>query len=87
MIKLLLKFIITIISIFALLLTIGFSADTGTGLEIAGKIILILSLFALFQYVVWRSEMTSASKNTKRWLIGTIIVITILLALLGLSQV
>ncbi len=86
MIKLLLKYVITIISIFVFLLTIGFSADTGTELEIAGKIIVIIFLFSLFQYVVWRSELTYASKTTKRWLIGAVIAITLLMSLLCFIQ-
>ena len=88
MIKLFLKFIITIMSFFPLMLTIAFSADTGTGLEIAGKIIVALFLFALFQYAVWHSEINSVliGTSTKRWLIGVIIIFLVLFFLLGFFQ-
>lgn len=41
------------------MLAIGFSFDSGTGLEIAGRIIMALAFFALFVSALWRNEISS----------------------------
>lgn len=70
-----------------MLVSIVFAFDTGTDIEIAGKILAIIFVFALLQYVLWRTEMTSksTSASTKRWFIGFIILIPIFLVLLGIG--
>lgn len=47
-VRIVFKLVITVISCIFLMLAIGFSFDSGTGIEIAGRIIVALAFFALF---------------------------------------
>lgn len=58
-VRIVFKLVITVISCIFLMLAIGFSFDSGTGIEIAGRIIVALAFFALFVSALWRNEISS----------------------------
>lgn len=88
MIRTFVKFIVNFVSVFFLMGSIGLCFDTGTNLEIACKIAIVVSLFVLFQYYLWRSEVSvEKTRISLRLLIILIIVIIAIFLIIGMLNV
>lgn len=74
------KLAATVFACIMLMLGIGFCFDSGTGLEIAGRVLFVVVLFAFFVRALWRNEVSSApggitNKKIILWTSGILIVL------------
>lgn len=80
--RIVVKLGITVFACILLLLVIGFCFDSGTGIEIAGRIIAAVAFFAFFVSALWRNEISSepggmTKKKIVLWTSGILAILSI----------